>query len=749
MNKWPKIKRKIYEEKLGRIEKALNEVENTVKNNSKPRDEWITPLEEWASCQIQDKSSLKLTLQEYACLKELSENISKSFFSGTKNNINEFKYKFKDDYIKILESKENNLKLEISAELIEDSQFPLEIFSDWYVKNCNLPPEQFNEAVGKFWGDVWNHAGKGASLGALGGAAAGGIPTGGMGTFAGAGLGGLAGGLAGGLYGGGKNLLQRVWHYRQTQRNFEQTKQKALESLNKLKDLSKGFDLNPNFLKSLDSLINQLGDIKAYKIASGGSRYDTPPEASGDASGTVAAPPVVPPEPKLGDAGVPKPTLPTAPTAKPAMPTPSAPTPLGDKKSPLAPKFRIDNPDDIYKYYDEHKDDPMGHGLAHLGQALFYALPLKDKNDLAGAMKLIDDDGLNGLNSDALNIDFEHDWDSENVGKSEEEKENIKRKAKLLANYFANWYKTHYAPSKPESPAPEVPPTAPSKPESPTAPEVPPTAASEPTPTPESPTAPEVPPTATGEPAPTPESPIPGEPAPTPESPIPGEPAAGKSPRKPKKNKIKEGIADLLKYSKSNETNKAKLGHVLLRILAGGDPERLPAAKIKIGKGKLDDLETIEGIKSELENHHFNDLSDENSKTIANELADTFDNWYQGKVDSSVSSAGEPAPMSADVGTPVKPKGEKYTEEELKGLSKKKLQKIVIGLGLVGNDIDPKLNDANDYRNTILAYQANPAAFGHAVESAVQKYGRIIHEQNMTTLPIKEKVAYLKSLMRA
>lgn len=626
MNKWLKIKRKIYEEKLSRIEKALNEVEETVKNNSKPRDEWASPLDEWASQQIQDKSSLRLSLQEYAYLKELSENLSRSFFTRSKkeNIVEEFKNKFKDDYLEILDSKENNLKLEISAELIEESQFPLELFSEWYAQNLHLSPEKFEEAVGNFWGDVWKHAGKGAGLGALGGAAVGGIPTGGLGTFAGAGLGGLTGGLAGGAYGAGKNLLQRVWQYRQTQRNFDQTKQKALESLNKLKDLSRGFDLNPNFLKSLDTLINQLGNIKAYKIASGGSGATPEPEAPEGMDGTKAAPPIVA-EPKVGDMGTPKPM----PEVPPEMPKPTEPVAAEVPPTPEVPP-----------------EVATAAGLP----------PEKVKKPASPAQ-------LAAI-------------------KKAQEALAARRAAKLAA-------KAAETPAAPEATPPVEEPPA-----------------------------------------------------------IPKTSAAPKFPVR-----VTEDIFKYYQDAKDNDEKMAHLGQALYAIIGATKPE---VAKKRIERGDLDSYDSVDmdnNFKHDWNNEHAHESDEERKQEHdkAIDLARFFAKWYEAKhIDHSVGSSGTPTPMPPSEGTPVAPKAsepdKQYSEEELRGMKKRELFKIAKSLGLPETELDPKINDAEDYVNTILNYYANPHFYKK--ESAMQKYGKMIHEQKLATLPYNEKVAYLKSLMR-
>jgi len=345
MNKWPKIKSSIYQEKLDEVCKVFVDVKDNSASTKTPRCEWTVPLKNWTTAQIKTDNSLKLSLQEFAHLSGQVNalKIAMANNHGKENEvIQEYQQAFTNDYLRILESKTNELKLEVTAELVEEKQFPLELFVIWYEEAHKLPPEQFNEELGDFWGDVWKNAGKGAGYGGLIGGAAGGIPTGGMGTFAGAGLGGLAGWAAGGLYGGASHLLKKVWHYRQTQRNFEQTKQKALEALKNLKDLSDNFDMHPNFIKSLDTMIDQLGTARAYRTA-GATPQPTDQNAIPGKQVNTTEPPTSPePEASLGTSGVPKTTPPPTPassSAAAASPpvSPTAP-PGATAAAPLAPK---------------------------------------------------------------------------------------------------------------------------------------------------------------------------------------------------------------------------------------------------------------------------------------------------------------------------------------------------------------------------------------------------------------------------
>jgi hypothetical protein len=265
MSKWLKIREKLYQEKIKEVNSLFAEIKHKVHDIKAPRYEWVAPLENWTRSQIKENTSLKLSLSEYTYLKNIVENLNNNFalnHGGEDQILTKTQDAFINNYTKILASKDNELKLEITAQLIEEKQFPLEIFIEWYKAAHTLPEAQFNEELGNFWGDVWKHAATGAGYGVLAG-----LPGGLGGSFAGAGL----GGLAGGLYGGTSNLLKRVWQYRQTQRNFEQTKQKAVDALKKLKELSQNFEMHPNFINSLDSMIDQLSSARAYRLAQTGT----------------------------------------------------------------------------------------------------------------------------------------------------------------------------------------------------------------------------------------------------------------------------------------------------------------------------------------------------------------------------------------------------------------------------------------------------------------------------------------------
>ena len=273
MSKWSRIKNNIYNERLYKVDTLFTEVSKNINNLKVPRVRWTAPLENWTIDQIQEDNVFRLSLQEYAYFKNIVEDLDQNLVWRKGNEkvvIDEFKKLFSQHYIDLLDQRETDIKLEITAELIDEKQFPLHLFYEWYLDNWHLPPEQFNEAIGDFWGNVWKNTMGGAGLGALAGGVAGGVPTGGAGTFAGAGLGALAGGAAGGLYGAGKGLLKKVWNWHNKKHDFEQTKEKALEVLKKLKEISKGFDLNPNFLTALNKIIEELGTTKAYKKTTSG-----------------------------------------------------------------------------------------------------------------------------------------------------------------------------------------------------------------------------------------------------------------------------------------------------------------------------------------------------------------------------------------------------------------------------------------------------------------------------------------------
>src|SRR5579885_3479790 len=125
MDKWSRIKSKIYNEKLSRVEGVFAEVYKNVNSGRVPRDRWTQPLEDWTADQITEGS---LSLQEFAHFKTLTEDLNQHFI--WRNNekeqvIQEFKHEFQIDYFDFLQNKEDDLKLEVTAELIEAKQFPL------------------------------------------------------------------------------------------------------------------------------------------------------------------------------------------------------------------------------------------------------------------------------------------------------------------------------------------------------------------------------------------------------------------------------------------------------------------------------------------------------------------------------------------------------------------------------------------------------------------------------------------------
>jgi hypothetical protein len=269
MNNWLKIKDKIYKSRLDDINNAFKEVEDNIASLKTVRSEWTTPVESWIVSQITERDAFSLTAPEYTHLNQIVEDLDQTFlwhYGEEKEVVEGYKQEFIAEYLKFLTNKDEDIKLEVSAELIEEKKFPLHLFAEWYLANFGLPKEQFQEALGSFWGDVWKHAAGGAATGATAGALAGGIPTGGLGTFAGTGLGALAGAGVGGLYGAGKNLFHSVASWLRGKKEFETTKEEALVQLNKLKELSKGFDLDPNFSQALDTMIEKLGTTKAYKV---------------------------------------------------------------------------------------------------------------------------------------------------------------------------------------------------------------------------------------------------------------------------------------------------------------------------------------------------------------------------------------------------------------------------------------------------------------------------------------------------
>ena len=93
MNKWSRIKDKIYEEKLNEISDRFAEVYSNVNDVNIPRGKWVAPLENWTKNQIKEDGSLKLSLQEYSYFKNLLENLNQDFVLRDDKNkvIAEFK----------------------------------------------------------------------------------------------------------------------------------------------------------------------------------------------------------------------------------------------------------------------------------------------------------------------------------------------------------------------------------------------------------------------------------------------------------------------------------------------------------------------------------------------------------------------------------------------------------------------------------------------------------------------------------
>jgi len=342
MNTWLKIKNKIYAEKLSEIDGLFSLTES---NSS-----WGANLQSWASNQKFNKyKSLALSLGEYHEVNKNLTRINEELFHEFRNKeaVSSFKEEFKKYYKILLNQKENGLKLEVAAELIEENELSLEALSAWYLENKNLPEIEFKEAVGEFLGDVWKGTKRGAGYGALGGATVGGLSTGGMGALAGAGLGGAAGALGGAALGGGKHLLNRFLNWQKTrntpaspasgdegsssspnystlrsgrgglrgssgsdsssntetlpdyknQTEFEKVKKEALAILQKLKQYSTNLETDTNFHHLLDTIIEKLGGDKAPTVPVpdknfqaqvappvGGSSFDTGMQNTGSVS---------------------------------------------------------------------------------------------------------------------------------------------------------------------------------------------------------------------------------------------------------------------------------------------------------------------------------------------------------------------------------------------------------------------------------------------------------------------------------
>lgn len=312
--KWAKIKNNIFNEKLLEIDNLLIEASSKT----------------WISNQIKNNNSLRLNLEEYRKLNSISNS-----------------KEFRNTYVEILNKKEEDLKLEVVSELITDNQL-LDPLIYWYLDNESLPQEQFNEALGQFWGDLW----KGAKVGA-------GMEHPMGGTFANAGLGHLLGRTAGSVYGGGRNLLKKIWSWRKNQSEFDITKEQALEVLKRLKSQASNFELDANFKHMLDSIIEKLGTAKAFKVA-----QPKLPEPAAEPEFTPA--PITPQEPAIP---IGKPTAPPPRRrSKKKMEVPTEKSVISpDKKIEQTKLGNFQNPRELINYYDEHKNHlgVLGLALSH------------------------------------------------------------------------------------------------------------------------------------------------------------------------------------------------------------------------------------------------------------------------------------------------------------------------------------------------------------------------------------------------
>ncbi len=372
MNTWEKIKGTILREQLQILDGAFVEISKNVGSYRVPRNCWTIPLENWTTEQVHKDGAFKLSLQEYAELKKVISDMQENFYwqAGEEAEIiNDFRKEFNRIYFSFLEAKELDLKLEVTAVLIENHKFDLTPIADWYLSNWHLPNEQFNEALGDFWGDVWRHAAGGAALGATAGGVGAGVPTGGAGTFAGAGLGALVGGAAGGIYGGGKSLLKHIWQWRQNQTNFETTKEKAMESLKKLKVLARGFDINPNFISLVNSMIDELGKVKAYRIAPAGA---SKPHEVAPADHAASPQPQPQPQPEVKPPEA-KPPEPENPEVLKARQEAEAKAQAAAEEAEREKNFQINNMEDVIKIYDKAKADNDKDTLIALQGAMYYS----------------------------------------------------------------------------------------------------------------------------------------------------------------------------------------------------------------------------------------------------------------------------------------------------------------------------------------------------------------------------------------
>lgn len=128
-------------------------------------------------------------------------------------------------------------KLSYAAFLIEDTQFPIFEFAEWYLdEGIYLDEEQIDLVFEGFWGSTL----KGATTGGVAGGVAGG------------GLGAIPGAIAGGLLGAGKH----IWNQARSSESIDN--QNALKVLVSLKNKSN----DAVFKKTVDNLIHYMSNLQ-------------------------------------------------------------------------------------------------------------------------------------------------------------------------------------------------------------------------------------------------------------------------------------------------------------------------------------------------------------------------------------------------------------------------------------------------------------------------------------------------------
>jgi len=91
-----------------------------------------------------------------------------------------------------------------------------------------------------------------------------------------------------------------------------------------------------------------------------------------------------------------------------------------------------------------------------------------------------------------------------------------------------------------------------------------------------------------------------------------------------------------------------------------------------------------------------------------------------------------------------------YTFDELMAMDKRKLSSMAKRLfGKNSNKFLPTPASKEDYAANLEDYFTNPESFAHLKqESVMEKYKKILHGYKLESMPLTEKVEYLKNLLK-